>query len=146
MKINNYLSKSTIFSLFDAHQSLLKVSGPLLKTEGLSFMQSLVLIGILLEGDKEVTPKDLCSALDFSKAGISHIISKLEAKKLIKRSVKESDARGIILVLSKKGVEKANKLVKIIDHFEKQLEDQLKNVNGLLSGLKDFKSGLGILL
>ena len=144
MKIKKYLKDSPIFSILDLHQSLLQTSNPLLKKEGLSFMQSLVLITILLEGKSETTPGQLCKALNVSKAGISHIISNLESKGLLKRTVKEEDARSLMLHLTQPGIRKANKLVKILDLFEKGLEEDLgiQRLSLFLSGLEDFKKCL----
>ncbi|RLA61468.1 MAG: hypothetical protein DRQ88_07965 [Epsilonproteobacteria bacterium] len=144
MKIKKYLKESPIFSIFDIHQVLLQTSTPLLKKEGLSFMQSLVLITILLEGKSEIIPSHLCQALNFSKAGLSHILSNLESKGLLKRTVKEEDARSLKLHLTQPGISKANKLVKILDLFEKDLEQALgvQRLSLLLSGLEDFKKSL----
>ncbi|TDJ06158.1 MAG: MarR family transcriptional regulator [Deltaproteobacteria bacterium] len=144
MKIKKYLKDSPIFSIFDLHQSLLQTSTPLLKKEGLSFMQSLVLITILLEGKSVTTPSQLCQALNLSKAGISHIISNLESKGFLKRMVKEEDARSLKLILTQPGIRKANKLVKILDLFEKGLEEDLgiQRLSLFLSGLEDFKKCL----
>lgn len=144
MKIKKYLKDSPIFSIFDLHQSLLQTSTPLLKKEGLSFMQSLVLITILLEGKSETTPSHLSQALNFSKAGLSHILSNLESKGLLKRTVKEEDARSLSLHLTQTGIRKANKLIKILDLFEKDLEDSLgiQRISLLLSGIEDFKKSL----
>jgi len=144
VKIKKYLKDSPIISIFDLHQSLLQTSTPLLKKEGLSFMQSLVLITILLEGKSDITPSHLCQALTFSKAGLSHILSHLESKGLLKRTVKEDDARSLILHLTQSGIRKANKLVKILDIFEKEIEEDLgaQRLSLLLSGLEDFKKSL----
>ena len=107
-------------------------------------MQSLVLITILLEGKSETTPSQLCQALNLSKAGVSHIISNLESKGLLKRAVKEEDARSLKLQLTTPGIRKANKLVKILDIFEKDLEENLgvQRLSLFLSGIEDFKKCL----
>ena len=107
-------------------------------------MQALVLITILLEGKSESTTSHLCQALNYSKAGISHILSHLESKGLLKRTVKEEDARSLRLHLTQSGIKKANKLVKILDIFEKGLEEELgeQRLSLFLSGLEDFKKSL----
>ena len=58
--------------------------------------------------------------------------------------VKEEDARSLKLILTQPGIRKANKLVKILDLFEKGLEEDLgiQRLSLFLSGLEDFKKCL----
>jgi DNA-binding MarR family transcriptional regulator len=96
-----------------------------LKKEEITFQQSLLLVAILLDGKEEITPGKISKALNLSKASVSQILSQFESKGLLKRALKENDARSFNVFLTANGFKKANNLVKILGNFDKSLENSL---------------------
>ncbi len=142
MKINKYLQDSPIFILFETSSILTSTLNSQLKKEGVSFMQALVLVAILLDEKRKITPGEISKALGISKASLSQILSSLESRGFLKRSIKEDDARSLCLGLSLTGIKKANRIVKFLDSFEQDLENKLNPRKEFLAELLEFKDYL----
>lgn len=142
MKIKKYLKDSPIFALYEVTAALSSSLNSQLKKEELSFIQALVLVAVLLDEKSRITPGEIAKGLGISKASLSQILSTFESGGLIKRTIKEDDARCLCLTLSTQGLKKAHRIVKILDSFELDLEKKLNLRKEFLLELQEFKNYL----
>lgn len=126
MKIRSYIEASPLFTLADTYQKVQKTFSETLSPHEVNFNQALLLVTLLLEKEKEVTPKILARELGLSKTLLSQTLSHLEYQKLIRRKLSNQDARSFTLHLSTLGRNKAAKLVSIFDGFQKLLESKFE--------------------
>lgn len=127
MKIEKFLSQNPSFQVVVAGNSIFNSVTADLKDLGLSMMEALVLVAIFFEKEKVARPTQIKEAFGISKANISHCIRSLEKKKLIKRAMHESDARGYVLSLSVKGHQTCTSVVSYFDKLQNRLE---RNIDG----------------
>ena len=142
MKIKKYLQDSPIFALYEVSNVLTSSLNLQLSKEDLSFTQALVLVAVLLDEKTKITPGEIAKGLGISKASLSQILSNLESRGFLKRTIKEDDARSICLSLSTLGLKKANRIVKFLDSFELDLEKKLNLRREFLLELQEFKNYL----
>jgi DNA-binding MarR family transcriptional regulator len=142
MKIKKYLQDSPIFALYEVSNVLTSSLNLQLSKEDLSFTQALVLVAILLDEKTKITPGEIANGLGISKASLSQILSNLESRGYLKRTIKEDDARSLCLSLSTLGLKKANRIVKFLDSFELDLEKNLNLRKEFLLELQEFKNYL----
>ncbi len=142
MKITKYLKDSPVFALYEAATALTSSLNSHLKKEEISFIQGLVLVAILLDEKNQITPGEISKGLGISKTSLSQILSNLEGRGLLKRIIREDDARSLSLNLSNLGHRKANKIVKFLDSFELDLEKKINLRKEFLIELQDFRQHL----
>ena len=142
MKIKKYLQDSPIFALYEVSNVLTSSLNLQLSKEDLSFTQALVLVAVLLDEKTKITPGEIAKGLGISKASLSQILSNLESRGFLKRTIKEDDARSLCLSLSTLGLKKANRIVKFLDSFELDLEKKLNLRREFLLELQEFKNYL----
>lgn len=95
----------------------------LLRSEGLTFFESLVLAAILFEGKKAIKPSDLAEAFQTTRGNVSHCISSLEAKGLVRRKIDPEDARAFQLALEPAGRRQAVRVAGILDRMQSRFEE-----------------------
>ena len=142
MKIKKYLQDSPIFALYEVSNVLTSSLNLQLSKEDLSFTQALVLVAVLLDEKTKITPGEIAKGLGISKASLSQILSNLESRGFLKRTIKEDDARSLSISLSTIGLKKANRIVKFLDTFELDLEKKLNLRKEFLVELQEFKNYL----
>lgn len=122
MRIDAYLRQSPLFTVrrasrqFDAHFS------QVLRNRDISFLEALVLVSIFFEEPKTIKPSELADALAVTRGNISHCISTLEAKGLVRRRIDSEDARAIHIQLKPEGRALAMKLIRAFDRLQKDFE------------------------
>lgn len=121
MKIEKFAHASPLFYSSLLYERLLVPFQDKLKKKGLTFRQSLILIGLFFEkGD--VTPSDLAHSLDTSPSSISHALNHLESRRWIQR-LKHLENRKMTLVrLTAAGEKKAVGIIPLFDSFQRELE------------------------
>jgi DNA-binding MarR family transcriptional regulator len=125
MKIDNFIQKGPLFWLFELKKFWAETFGKHLKKEDVNFKEALILMALLFEGKKKVTPSQLVNSLSEKKSVISQSLTKLETMGLLKREIGITDARFISLELTREGMIKANRLIKMFEEFENFLEEAL---------------------
>lgn len=99
-------------------------------TRGCRGGQQFILTALYRDGD--MTQKDLLAKTKNASASLSEMVSKLEAKGLIKRTRVDKDRRQTLLSLTKEGRQQAQEAQKSIESFEAQalsvLSDEEKTV------------------
>ncbi|AFY01225.1 MarR family winged helix-turn-helix transcriptional regulator [Bdellovibrio bacteriovorus] len=116
MKIEKFLNQNPSFQIVVAGNAIFQKVSEGLAGHELGMMDALILVAIFFENDKAARPTQLKEAFGIPKANVSHSIRALEKKKLLKRSIHDSDARGYVLDLTPKGARTA---VEVISYFDK---------------------------
>jgi DNA-binding MarR family transcriptional regulator len=94
-----------------------------LQDEELTFFESLVLAAIFFEKKGGVKPSYLAETFQTTRGNVSHCISSLEAKGLVRRKIDTEDARAVQLVLRPEGKRRAVRVVGILDRMQRRLEE-----------------------
>lgn len=125
MKIKRYLDQSPLFAINLAYENIVTSVNKTLKSQDLNLLQGLVLTALLFEDRGDLTPSQLAETFQTSRGNMSHIISHLEYKGWVKRSVNPDDARQFRIELKPEGKKKALSLIKFYDKIQSEFEDSL---------------------
>ena len=96
-----------------------------LRNEGLTFFESLVLAAIFFEKKGGVKPSYLAETFQTTRGNVSHCISSLEAKGLVRRKIDAEDARALELILQPAGRKRAVRVVGIMDRMQRHFEERV---------------------
>lgn len=102
----------------------------------LNFLEALVLVAIFLEHPKPAQPSRLAETFSTTRGNISHCITGLEAKGLLRRRIDEKDTRAFQLELKPPGRKRAVELIRILDSLQRQLERRI--------GISEIESALAV--
>lgn len=122
LRIDAYLRQSPLFAVrrasrnFDAHLA------QVLRNRSISFLEALVLVSIFFEEPKPIKPSELAETLAVTRGNVSHCISTLEAKGLVRRRIDPEDARAIHIQLKPEGRTHAMKVIRAFDRLQKDFE------------------------
>lgn len=123
MEIEKYISTSPAINIMFANAIIIKSMQKSVGESNCGFLEALVLVSIYFE-KKDVRPSLLAETFKSSRSNISHIITKLEKKKYLKRILDETNAKSYILKLTPDGVKRVNKFVKFFDDLQKGIEKE----------------------
>jgi DNA-binding MarR family transcriptional regulator len=120
-----------------------------LREEGLTFFESLVLAAIFFEKKGGVKPSYLAETFQTTRGNVSHCVSSLEAKGLVRRRIDAEDARALQLVLLPAGRRRAVRVVGILDRMQRHFEEKvgvakLEAMLGQLHAVEELCSRLGV--
>jgi DNA-binding MarR family transcriptional regulator len=122
MKIEAFLRESPVVQAGRAARRMEASLNLLLRDEGLTGFEALVLAAIFFEGKDEVKPSALAETFATTRSNVSHCISSLEAKGLVRRRIDTEDARSFRLLLQPAGKRRAVRVVGIFDRMQTQFE------------------------
>lgn len=141
MRIQAYLEKSPVYQIRRAAQVLTAQLEQMLQAtpEGrdLSFLEALLLVSIFLEDPRPAQPSRLADTFSTTRGNISHCVSSLEAKGLIRRRIDPEDTRAFQLMLRPYGRKRALELIAILDRLQRQLERRI--------GAAEIESALSVI-
>lgn len=144
MRIEPFLRQSPIFQITRAARRMETSLNTILHEEELTFFESLVLAAIFFE-KKGVKPSTLADTFQTTRGNISHCVSSLEAKGLVRRRIDPDDARALQIALLPAGRKRAVRVAGILDRMQRQFEQtsgpakletmqrQLSEVEGMCS-------------
>ncbi|HEY2039530.1 MAG TPA: MarR family transcriptional regulator [Edaphobacter sp.] len=124
MRIESFLQQSPIFQISRIARRMEASLNAALKQEELTFSESLTLAAIFLE-KKRVRPSELACTFETTRGNISHTVSSLEAKRLIRRRIDPDDARGFLLELEPAGRRRAARVAGILDQMQSGMESEI---------------------
>jgi DNA-binding MarR family transcriptional regulator len=124
MRIESFLQQSPIFQTSRIARRMESSLNAALKQEGLTFSESLTLAAIFLE-KKRVRPSELARTFETTRGNVSHTVSSLEAKRLVRRRIDPDDARGFLLELEPAGRRKAARVAGILDQMQSGIEREI---------------------
>jgi DNA-binding MarR family transcriptional regulator len=136
MRIESFLQQSPAFQASRIARRMESSLNTLLKQEGLTFAESLTLAAIFLE-KKRVSPSELARTFETTRGNVSHVISSLEAKRLVRRRINGEDARGFLLELEPAGRRRAARVAAILDRIQALMEEEMGS-SGLESMLRQM--------
>jgi DNA-binding MarR family transcriptional regulator len=147
MRIESFLKQSPVFQISRSARRLDALLTRILRNEEVTFFEALVLAAIFFEKKHGIKPSELAETFQTTRGNVSHCISSLEAKGLVRRRIDPEDARAFQLTLQPAGRKRAARVVGILDrmqgHFEQVMrtagvEEMLRHlfvVESLCSGL-----------
>jgi len=124
MRIDSFLQQNPVFQASRIARRMESSLNAALRQEGLTFSESLMLAAIFLE-KKNARPSELAQTFETSRGNVSHSISSLEAKRLVRRRIDPEDARGFQLELEPAGKRRAARVVGILDRMQAEMEKDL---------------------
>lgn len=137
MRIESFLRQSPIFQVSRAARRMDAMLNQILRDEGVSFFEALVLASIFFEKKGGIKPSELAETFQMSRGNVSHCITSLEAKALVRRRTDPQDARGCRLMLLPAGRKRAARVVGIMDRMQGQIE-QIAGTAGLESMMRQM--------
>src|SRR6185437_11852560 len=111
MRIESFLRQSPVFQISASARRLDGCLTRILRSEEVTFFEALILAAIFFEKKRGVKPSELSQTLQTTRGNISHGISSLEAKGLVRRRMDPEDARAIQLTLLPAGRKRAARVV-----------------------------------
>jgi len=124
MRIESFLRQSPVFQISRAARRTEAALNAILREEGLTFFESLVLAAVFFE-KRGVKPSALAEAFETTRGNISHCVSSLEAKGLVRRRIDPGDARALQIVLLPTGRKRAVRVAAILDRMQRRFEETI---------------------
>src|ERR1700722_9129126 len=125
MRIEAFLQQSPVFQASRIARRMEASLNAILRDESLTFFESLVLAAIFFESKSGIKPSALAETFQTTRGNISHCISSLEAKGLVRRRIDPEDARAFQLVLQPTGRKRAVRVVGILDRMQRHFEETI---------------------
>jgi DNA-binding MarR family transcriptional regulator len=122
VRIEAFLRQSPIFQASRTARRTEVSLNAILKDEGLTFFEALMLAAIFFESKSGIRPSELAETFETTRGNVSHCISSLEAKGLVRRRIDPEDARSFRLVLQPAGKRRAVRVVGIFDRMQTEFE------------------------
>ena len=122
MRIEAFLRQSPIVQASRTARRMEASLNLVLKGEDVTAFEALVLAALFFETSGAIKPSALAAAFETTRSNVSHCISSLEAKGLVRRKIDPTDARAVQLVLRPLGKRRATRGVGIVDQMQRQLE------------------------
>jgi len=124
MRIESFLQQSPVFQASRIARRMEASLNAALRQEELTFSESLILAAIFLE-KKRVRPSELARTFETTRGNVSHTVSSLEAKRLVRRRIDPDDARGFQLELEPAGRRRAARVAGILDRMQSEIEREI---------------------
>jgi DNA-binding MarR family transcriptional regulator len=134
MRIESFLRQSPVFQISRAARRLDVLLSRILRDEEVTFFEALVLAAIFFEKKGGIKPSELAETFQTTRGNVSHCISSLEAKGLVRRRIDPEDARAFQIALLPAGRKRAARVVGILDQMQGRFE-QVLGTAGLQSML-----------
>jgi DNA-binding MarR family transcriptional regulator len=125
MRIDAFLRESPMFEVNRASRRFDGLAGRVLQSDGLSFLEGLVLAAIFFEAPEPVKPSHLAATFGTTRGNVSHCVSSLEAKGLLQRRVDPADARAFNLGLKPAGKKCALRVIGAFDKLQRDFEREV---------------------
>src|SRR5580658_6073686 len=122
MRIETFLEQSPVFQASRFARRMEASLNMILRDEGLTFFEALMLAAIFFEKKGGIKPSDLAETFETTRGNVSHCVSSLEAKGLVRRRIDPEDARSFRLSLEPGGKKRAVRVVGIFDRMQTQFE------------------------
>ena len=137
MRIESFLKQSPAFQISHSARRIDALLNRILRDEEVTFFEALILAAIFFEKKGGIKPSELAETFQTTRGNISHCLSSLEAKGLVRRRIDPEDARAFQLMLLPAGRKRAARLVGILDRMQGQLE-RMMGASGVASLLRQM--------
>ncbi len=125
MRIDAFLRESPMFAVNRAARRFESLTARVLATDGLGFLEALVLAALFFEAPRQVKPSQLAETFATTRGNLSHCLSSLEAKGLLQRKIDPRDARAYLLALKPQGRRCALRVIAALDRLQKDFESEI---------------------
>jgi DNA-binding MarR family transcriptional regulator len=125
MRIEKFLEQSPVFQASRFARRMEASLNMILRDEGLTLFEALMLAAIFFEEKGGIKPSDLAETFQTTRGNVSHCVSSLEAKGLVRRRIDEEDARSFRLVLQPVGKRRAARVAGIFDRMQTHFEEKM---------------------
>jgi DNA-binding MarR family transcriptional regulator len=138
LRIERFLQQSPIFQVSRSARRIEVALNVILRDEGLTLFEALMLAAIFFEAQGGIKPSDLAETFQTTRGNVSHCVSSLEAKGLVRRRIDEDDARSFRLVLQPMGKRRAARVAGIFDRMQTQFEENVgvAKLTGMLEQMR----------
>lgn len=137
MRIESFLRQSPVFQISASARRLDGCLNRILRSEDVTFFEALMLAAIFFEKKRGIKPSELAETLQTTRGNVSHGLSSLEAKGLVRRRIDPEDARALQLSLLPAGRKRAARVVGILDRMQGQFE-QMMRIAGIEAMLRQI--------
>src|ERR1700723_2500097 len=103
MRIEAFLRQSPVFQASRIARRMDASLNLVLEHEEVTAFEALVLAAIFFEKRGQIKPSALAEAFETTRSNVSHCISSLEARGLVRRKIDPADARAVQLMLRPRG-------------------------------------------
>ena len=125
MRIETFLKQSPVFQASRIARRMESSLNAILRQEGLTFFESLMMAAIFFEKRGGTKPSELAETFQTTRGNVRHCISSLEAKGLVRRRIDTEDARALQLVLLPAGRKRAVRVAGILDRMQRHFEERI---------------------
>jgi DNA-binding MarR family transcriptional regulator len=125
MRIESFLRQNPVFQTSRIARRMEASLNLVLRDQDLTFFESLVLAATFFEKKGSVKPSYLAETFQTTRGNVSHCVSSLEAKGLVRRRIDAEDARALQLVLLPAGRKRAVRVVGILDRMQRHFEESV---------------------
>lgn len=123
MRIETFLRQSPLVQSSRIARRMEASLNQLLRDEELTAFEALVVAALFFEKRGAVKPSALAEVFETTRSNVSHCLSSLEAKGLVRRRIDPEDARATQLVLTPQGKRRAARVVGILDRMQRLMEE-----------------------
>ena len=125
MRIEAFLQESPMFAINRASRRFDAVAAHTLASDGLGFLEGLVLAAIFFDEPETTKPSQLAETFGTTRGNVSHCISSLEAKGFLYRVIDPTDARSYLLALRPQGKKCALRVIRAFDKLQAEFEKEI---------------------
>lgn len=125
MRIDAFLHESPMFAVNRAARHFDSLAARSLASDGLSFLEGLVLAAIFFDESEPAKPSQLAETFATTRANMSHCISSLEAKGFLHRIIDPADARSYLIALKPQGKRCALRAIRAFDKLQAEFEKEV---------------------
>jgi len=125
MRIDVFLHESPMFAINRAARRFDSVAAQALASDGLGFLEGLVLAAIFFDAPESARPSQLAETFGTTRGNVSHCISSLEAKGFLHRMIDPADARSYLLALTPPGKRCALRVIRAFDRLQAGFEKEI---------------------
>jgi DNA-binding MarR family transcriptional regulator len=138
MRIEAFLRQSPIFQTSRIARRMDASLNLVLEDEEVTAFGALILAAIFFEKKGGIKPSDLAETFQTTRGNVSHYVSSLEAKGLVRRRIDPEDARAVQLVLRPQGKKRAVRVVGILDRMQRRFEEGMgaAKLEGMLAQMR----------
>jgi DNA-binding MarR family transcriptional regulator len=125
MRINAFLQESPMFTINRAARRFDSLAASALASDGLGFLEGLVLAAIFFDEQELTKPSQLAETFGTTRGNVSHCISSLEAKGFLQRMIDPMDARSYLRALKPQGKKCALRVIRAFDKLQAEFEKEI---------------------
>jgi DNA-binding MarR family transcriptional regulator len=125
MRIDAFLQESPMFTINRAARRFDSLAAHALVSDGLGFLEGLVLAAIFFDEPECIRPSQLAETFGTTRGNVSHCISSLEAKGFLQRVIDPADARSYLLALKPQGKKCALRVIRAFDKLQAEFEKEV---------------------